>query len=129
MMWIKFILYPLGMFVLWQTIFLIEQVSLESLNAPKLLMTIITLIINWGMQILIGYKIPQLAPKHKFIASTTYVLFLTFMITIYSITILLEGFKVAPQKIWMGCLFFHVIGMFMYFANNRDDFCWDDLLK
>ncbi len=57
MMWIKFILYPLGMFVLWQTIFLIEQVSLESLNAPKLLLTIITLIINWGMQILIGYKI------------------------------------------------------------------------
>ncbi|MCZ6922672.1 hypothetical protein, partial [Acinetobacter baumannii] len=95
-MWLKFILYPLGMFVLWQTIFLIEQVSLESLNAPKLLLTIITLIINWGMQILIGYKIPQLAPKHKFIASTTYILFFTFMITIYSITILLEGFKVAP---------------------------------
>ncbi|HAV3061547.1 hypothetical protein V2E37_17715, partial [Acinetobacter baumannii] len=81
------------------------------------------------MQILIGYKIPQLAPKHKFIASTTYILFFTFMITIYSITILLEGFKVAPQKIWMGCLFFHVIGMFIYFANNRDDFCWDNLLK
>ncbi len=63
------------MFVLWQTIFLIEQVSLESLNTPKLLLTIITLIINWGMQILIGYKIAQLAPKHKLIVSTTYYLF------------------------------------------------------
>ncbi|MFI8126997.1 hypothetical protein [Acinetobacter sp. ABJ-A23_2] len=115
--------------ILWQTIFLIEHVSLESLNAPKLLLTIITLIINWGMQILIGYKIPQLAPKHKFIVSTTYILFFTFMITIYSITILLEGLKVAPQKIWMGYLFFQLIGMFIYFANNRDDFCWDNLLK
>lgn len=47
-MWLKFVLYPLGMFVLWQTIFLIEQVFLESLNTPKLLLTIITLIINWG---------------------------------------------------------------------------------
>lgn len=110
-------------------IFLIEQVSLESLNAPKLLLTIITLIINWGMQILIGYKIAQLAPKHKLIVSTTYIIFFTFMITIYSVTILLEGLKVAPQKIWLGYLFFHVIGMFIYFANNRDDFCWDNLLK
>lgn len=128
-MWLKFVLYPLGMFVLWQTIFLIEQVSLESLNAPKLLLTIITLIINWGMQILIGYKIAQLAPKHKLIVSMTYIIFFTFMITIYSITILLEGLKVAPQKIWIGYVFFHLIGMFIYFANNRDDFCWDNLLK
>ncbi|MFW1772518.1 hypothetical protein [Acinetobacter seifertii] len=128
-MWLKFVLYPLGMFVLWQTIFLIEQVSLESLNTPKLLLTIITLIINWGMQISIGYKIVQLAPKHKLIVSTTYIIFFTFMITIYSITILLEGLKVAPQKIWMGYLFFHLIGMFIYFANNKDEFCWNDLLK
>lgn len=105
-MWLKFVLYPLGMFVLWQTIFIIEQTSLESLNTPKLILTIVTLIINWGMQILIGYKIAQLAPRHKFIVSTTYIIFFTFMITIYSITILLEGLKVAPQKIWMGYLFF-----------------------
>ncbi|MFL4388732.1 hypothetical protein [Acinetobacter baumannii] len=128
-MWLKFILYPLGMFLLWQAIFIITQLSLTSLNMPQVFIGIISLIINCGMQILIGYKIPHLAPKHKFIASTTYILFFTFMITIYSITILLEGFKVAPQKIWMGCLFFHVIGMFIYFANNRDDFCWDNLLK
>lgn len=128
-MWLKFVLYPIGMFVLWQTIFIIEQTSLESLNAPKLLLTIITLIINWGMQILIGYKIPQLAPKHKFIVSMTYIIFFTFMITIYSITILLEGLKVAPQKIWMGYLFFHVVGMALYFANNTDEFCLENLLK
>lgn len=82
-----------------------------------------------GMQILIGYKIAQLAPKHKLIVSTTYIIFFTFMITIYSITILLEGLKVAPQKIWMGYLFFHLIGMVIYFANNKDEFCWNDLLK
>ena len=51
------------------------------------------------------------------------------MITIYSITILLEGLKVAPQKIWMGYLFFHLIGMVIYFANNEDEFCWNGLLK
>ncbi|MDM9638859.1 hypothetical protein [Acinetobacter nosocomialis] len=128
-MWLKFVLYPIGMFLLWQTIFLIEQVSLESLNAPKLLLTIITLIINWGMQILIGYKIPHLAPKYKFVVSATYVILFTFLLAIYSTTVLLEGLKVAPQAIWLGYLFFHVIGVFIYFSNNRDEFCWDNLLK
>ncbi len=43
MMWIKFILYPLGMFVLWQIIFISEQLSLEFLNAPEILVGIILL--------------------------------------------------------------------------------------
>ena len=77
-MWLKFVLYPLGMFVLWQIIFIIEQLSLEFLNTPQIVVGIIALIINCGMQILIGYKIPQLAPKHKFVASTTYIIFFTF---------------------------------------------------
>lgn len=63
MMWIKFILYPLGMFVLWQAIFIITQLSLTSLNMPQVFVGIISLIINCGMQILIGYKIPHLAPN------------------------------------------------------------------
>ncbi len=60
------------------------------------------------MQILIGYKIAQLAPKHKLIVSTTYIIFFTFMITIYSITILLEGLKVALKK----------FGWVIYFSSN-----------
>ena len=129
MIWIKFILYPLGMFVLWQAIFIITQLSLTSLNMPQVFVGIISLIINCGMQILIGYKIPHLAPKYKFVVSATYVILFTFLLAIYSTTVLLEGLKVAPQAIWLGYLFFHIIGMFIYFANNRDDFCWDNLLK
>lgn len=129
MMWIKFILYPLGMFALWQIIFIIEQLSLEFLNAPQILVAIIALIINCGMQILIGYKVPQLAPKYKFAASITYIILFTFLVAIYSTTILLEGLKVAPQAIWLGYLFFHVVGMALYFANNTDEFCWENLLK
>ncbi|WP_296524535.1 hypothetical protein [Acinetobacter oleivorans] len=129
MMWIKFILYPLGMFVLWQIIFISEQLSLEFLNAPQILVGIIALIINCGMQIWIGYKVPQLAPKYKFVASTTYIIFFTFLVAIYSTTILLEGLKVAPQAIWLGYLFFHVVGMALYFANNTDEFCLENLLK
>ncbi|MFX5119162.1 hypothetical protein ABTC41_17940, partial [Acinetobacter baumannii] len=72
MMWIKFILYPLGMFVLWQAIFIITQLSLTSLNMPQVFVGIISLIINCGMQILIGYKIPHLAPKYKFVVSMIY---------------------------------------------------------
>ena len=53
MIWIKFILYPLGMFVLWQAIFIITQLSLTSLNMPQVFVGIISLIINCGMQILI----------------------------------------------------------------------------
>jgi len=128
-MWLKFVLYPLGMFVLWQIIFIIEQLSLEFLNTPQIVVGIIALIINCGMQILIGYKIPQLAPKHKFVASTTYIIFFTFLVAIYSATILLEGLKVAPQAIWLGHLFFHVVGMALYFANNTDEFCLENLLK
>lgn len=129
MMWIKFILYPLSMFVLWQIIFIIEQLSLEFLNAPQILVGIIALIINCGMQILIGYKVPQLAPKYKFVASITYIILFTFLVAIYSTTILLEGLKVAPQAIWLGHLFFHVVGMALYFANNTDEFCLENLLK
>jgi len=129
MMWFKFVLYPLGMFVLWQIIFIIEQLSFEFLNAPQILVGIIALIINCGMQMLIGYKIPQLAPKYKFVASATYIIFFTFLLAIYSTTILLEGLKVAPQVIWLGHLFFHVVGMALYFANNTDEFCWENLLK
>ncbi|EPK1740788.1 hypothetical protein JHZ71_001672 [Acinetobacter baumannii] len=129
MMWIKFILYPLGMFVLWQAIFIITQLSLTSLNMPQVFIGIISLIINCGMQILIGYKIPHLAPKYIFVVSTTYVILFTFLLAIYSTTVLLEGLKVAPQAIWLGYLFFHVIGVFIYFSNNRDEFCWDNLLK
>lgn len=129
MMWIKFILYPLGMFVLWQIIFIIEQLSLEFLNAPQILVAIIALIINCGMQILIGYKVPQLAPKYKFVASITYIILFTFLVAIYSTTILLEGLKVAPQAIWLGHLFFHIVGMALYFANNTDEFCLENLLK
>ena len=127
-MWIKFIIYPLGMFILWQVIFIITQLSLTYLNMPQVLVAILSLIINCGMQILIGYKIPQLAPKYKFVASTTYIIFFTFLLTIYSTTILLEGLKVAPQAIWLGYLFFHVVGMALYFANNTDEFCLDNLL-
>lgn len=123
MMWIKFIIYPLGMFVLWQIIFIITQLSLTYLNMPQILVAILSLIINCGMQILIGYKIPQLAPKYKFVASTTYIILFTFLLTIYSTTILLEGLKVAPQAIWLGYLFFHIVGMALYFANNTDEFC------
>ncbi|MCU4331004.1 hypothetical protein [Acinetobacter pittii] len=129
MMWIKFIIYPLGMFVLWQIIFIITQLSLTYLNTPQVLVAILSLIINCGMQILIGYKIPQLAPKYKFVASATYIILFTFLLAIYSITILLEGLKVAPQAIWLGYLFFHVVGMALYFANNTDEFCWENLLK
>ncbi|MEM9994479.1 hypothetical protein ACODTP_18780 [Acinetobacter pittii] len=129
MMWIKFIIYPLGMFVLWQIIFIITQLSLTYLNMPQILVAILSLIINCGMQILIGYKIPQLAPKYKFVASTTYIILFTFLLAIYSTTILLEGLKVAPQAIWLGYLFFHVVGMALYFANNTDEFCWENLLK
>ncbi len=129
MMWIKFIIYPLGMFVLWQIIFIITQLSLTYLNMPQILVVILSLIINCGMQILIGYKIPQLAPKYKFVASTTYIILFTFLLTIYSTTILLEGLKVAPQAIWLGYLFFHIVGMALYFANNTDEFCWENLLK
>jgi len=129
MMWIKFILYPLGMFLLWQIIFIIAQLSLEFLNVPQILVGIIVLIINFGMQILIGYKIPQLAPKYKFVASATYIIFFTFLLAIYSATILLEGLKIAPQAIWLGHLFFHLVGMALYFANNTDEFCWENLLK
>lgn len=129
MMWIKFIIYPLGMFVLWQIIFIITQLSLTYLNMPQILVAILSLIINCGMQILIGYKIPQLAPKYKFVASTTYIILFTFLLTIYSTTILLEGLKVAPQAIWLGYLFFHIVGMALYFANNIDEFCWENLLK
>lgn len=129
MIWIKFILYPLGMFVIWQIIFIIEQLSLEFLNAPQILVAIIALIINCGMQILIGYKVPQLAPKYKFVASITYIILFTFLVAIYSATILLEGLKVAPQAIWLGHLFFHVVGMALYFANNTDEFCLKNLLK
>ncbi|WP_205668871.1 hypothetical protein [Acinetobacter oleivorans] len=117
------------MFVLWQIIFIIEQLSLEFLNAPQILVGIIALIINCGMQILIGYKVPQLAPKYKFVASITYIILFTFLVAIYSTTILLEGLKVAPQAIWLGHLFFHVIGMALYFANNTDEFCLENLLK
>lgn len=130
MMWIKFIIYPLGMFVLWQIIFIITQLSLTYLNMPQILVAILSLIINCGMQILIGYKIPQLAPKYKFVASsTTYIILFTFLLTIYSTTILLEGLKVAPQAIWLGYLFFNIVGMALYFANNTDEFCWENLLK
>ncbi len=129
MMWIKFIIYPLGMFILWQIIFIIMQLSLTYLNMPQILVAILSLIINCGMQILIGYKIPQLAPKYKFVASTTYIILFTFLLTIYSTTILLEGLKVAPQAIWLGYLFFHIVGMALYFANNTDEFCWENLLK
>lgn len=129
MMWIKFIIYPLGMFVLWQIIFIITQLSLTYLNMPQILVAILSLIINCGMQILIGYKIPQLAPKYKFVASTTYIILFTFLLTIYSTTILLEGLKVAPQAIWLGYLFFHIVGMALYLANNTDEFCWENLLK
>ncbi|WP_033850022.1 hypothetical protein [Acinetobacter sp. 826659] len=129
MMWIKFIIYPLGMFVLWQIIFIITQLSLTYLNMPQILVVILSLIINCGMQILIGYKIPQLSPKYKFVASTTYIILFTFLLTIYSTTILLEGLKVAPQAIWLGYLFFHIVGMALYFANNTDEFCWENLLK
>lgn len=129
MMWIKFIIYSLGMFVLWQIIFIITQLSLTYLNMPQILVAILSLIINCGMQILIGYKIPQLAPKYKFVASTTYIILFTFLLTIYSTTILLEGLKVAPQAIWLGYLFFHIVGMALYFANNTDEFCWENLLK
>lgn len=129
MMWIKFIIYPLGMFVLWQIIFIIMQLSLTYLNMPQILVAILSLIINCGMQILIGYKIPQLAPKYKFVAITTYIILFTFLLTIYSTTILLEGLKVAPQAIWLGYLFFHIVGMALYFANNTDEFCWENLLK
>ncbi|MCU4502643.1 hypothetical protein KTI78_05630 [Acinetobacter sp. WU_MDCI_Abxe161] len=128
-MWLKFILYPLGLFVLWQIIFIIEQLSLEFLNAPQILVAILALIINCGMQILIGYKVPQLAPKYKFVASIIYIILFTFLVAIYSTTILLEGLKVAPQAIWLGYLFFHVVGMALYFANNTDEFCLDNLLK
>lgn len=129
MIWIKFILYPLGMFVIWQIFFIIEQLSLEFLNAPQIIVAIIALIINCGMQILIGYKVPQLAPKYKFVASITYIILFTFLVAIYSTIILLEGLKVAPQAIWLGYLFFHVVGMALYFANNTDEFCWENLLK
>lgn len=129
MMWIKFIIYPLGMFVLWQIIFIITQLSLTYLNMPQVLVAILSLIINCGMQILIGYTIPQLAPKYKFVASATYIILFTFLLAIYSTTILLEGLKVAPQAIWLGYLFFHVVGMALYFANNTDEFCWENLLK
>ncbi|WP_228138178.1 hypothetical protein [Acinetobacter pittii] len=125
----KFIIYPLGMFVLWQIIFIITQLSLTYLNTPQVLVAILSLIINCGMQILIGYKIPQLAPKYKFVASATYIILFTFLLAIYSTTILLEGLKVAPQAIWLGYLFFHVVGMALYFANNTDEFCWENLLK
>ncbi|QWZ59351.1 hypothetical protein I6L28_12220 [Acinetobacter pittii] len=128
-MWLKFLLYPIGMFILWQIIFIIEQLSLEFLNAPQILVGIIALIINCGMQILIGYKVPKLAPKYKFVASITYIILFTFLVAIYSTTILLEGLKVAPQAIWLGYLFFHVVGMALYFANNTDEFCWENLLK
>ncbi len=129
MILIKFIIYPLGMFVLWQIIFIITQLSLTYLNTPQVLVAILSLIINCGMQILIGYKIPQLAPKYKFVASATYIILFTFLLAIYSTTILLEGLKVAPQAIWLGYLFFHVVGMALYFANNTDEFCWENLLK
>ncbi|MCU4562059.1 hypothetical protein [Acinetobacter sp. WU_MDCI_Abxc222] len=129
MMWIKFILYPLGMFILWQIIFIITQLSLTYLNMPQVLVAILSLIINCGMQILIGYKIPQLVPKYKFAVSTTYIILFTFLLAIYSTTILLEGLKVAPQAIWLGHLFFHLVGMALYFANNTDEFCWKNLLK
>ena len=129
MIWIKFIIYPLGMFVLWQIIFIITQLSLTYLNTPQVLVAILSLIINCGMQILIGYKIPQLAPKYKFVASATYIILFTFLLAIYSTTILLEGLKVAPQAIWLGHLFFHLVGMALYFANNTDEFCWENLLK
>ena len=129
MICIKFIIYPLGMFVLWQIIFIITQLSLTYLNTPQVLVAILSLIINCGMQILIGYKIPQLAPKYKFVASATYIILFTFLLAIYSTTILLEGLKVAPQAIWLGYLFFHVVGMALYFANNTDEFCWENLLK
>jgi len=129
MMWIKFIIYPLGMFVLWQIIFIITQLSLTYLNTPQVIVAILSLIINCGMQILIGYKIPQLAPKYKFVASATYIILFTFLLAIYSTTILLEGLKVVPQAIWLGYLFFHVVGMALYFANNTDEFCWENLLK
>ncbi|AZB98660.1 hypothetical protein BFR69_06105 [Acinetobacter pittii] len=129
MICIKFIIYPLGMFVLWQIIFIITQLSLTYLNTPQVIVAILSLIINCGMQILIGYKIPQLAPKYKFVASATYIILFTFLLAIYSTTILLEGLKVAPQAIWLGYLFFHVVGMALYFANNTDEFCWENLLK
>ncbi|MCU4443761.1 hypothetical protein [Acinetobacter pittii] len=129
MIWIKFIIYPLGMFVLWQIIFIITQLSLTYLNTPQVIVAILSLIINCGMQILIGYKIPQLAPKYKFVASATYIILFTFLLAIYSTTILLEGLKVAPQAIWLGYLFFHVVGIALYFANNTDEFCWENLLK
>ncbi|MEO4181778.1 hypothetical protein [Acinetobacter pittii] len=129
MIWIKFIIYPLGMFILWQIIFIITQLSLTYLNMPQVLVAILSLIINCGMQILIGYKIPQLAPKYKFVASATYIILFTFLLAIYSTTILLEGLKVAPQAIWLGHLFFHLVGMALYFANNTDEFCWENLLK
>lgn len=129
MICIKFIIYPLGMFVLWQIIFIITQLSLTYLNTPQVIVAILSLIINCGMQILIGYKIPQLAPKYKFVASATYIILFSFLLAIYSTTILLEGLKVAPQAIWLGYLFFHVVGMALYFANNTDEFCWENLLK
>lgn len=129
MICIKFIIYPLGMFVLWQIIFIITQLSLTYLNTPQVIVAILSLIINCGLQILIGYKIPQLAPKYKFVASATYIILFTFLLAIYSTTILLEGLKVAPQAIWLGYLFFHVVGMALYFANNTDEFCWENLLK
>lgn len=129
MIWIKFIIYPLGMFILWQIIFIITQLSLTYLNMPQVLVAILSLIINCGMQILIGYKIPQSAPKYKFVASATYIILFSFLLAIYSTTILLEGLKVAPQAIWLGYLFFHVVGMALYFANNTDEFCWENLLK
>ncbi len=129
MICIKFIIYPLGMFVLWQIIFIITQLSLTYLNTPQVIVAILSLIINCGIQILIGYKIPQLAPKYKFVASATYIILFTFLLAIYSTTILLEGLKVAPQAIWLGYLFFHVVGMALYFANNTDEFCWENLLK
>lgn len=129
MICIKFIIYPLGMFVLWQIIFIITQLSLTYLNTPQVIVAILSLIINCGMQILIGYKIPQLAPKYKFACECYIHYSLHLLLAIYSTTILLEGLKVAPQAIWLGYLFFHVVGMALYFANNTDEFCWENLLK
>lgn len=110
------------MFVLWQAIFIIMQLSLTSLNMPQVFVGIISLIINCGMQILIDYKIPHLAPKYKFVVSATYVILFTFLLATYSTTVLLEGLKVAPQAIWLGYLFFHVIGVFIYFLIIETSF-------
>jgi hypothetical protein len=129
MIWIKFILYPLGdvctvasYFYNYATLFNISKYATSLCRYNFIDHKL------WDANSCC-YKIPHLAPKYKFVVSTTYVILFTFLLAIYSTTVLLEGLKVAPQAIWLSYLFFHIIGVFIYFSNNRDEFCWDNLLK